>query len=238
MVLCGRQTGAQRVGTITGLETQKRSSKRVNVYIDGEFRLSMSLSDAALLRRGQVLSEADIAELQARDAAQRATDVAARMLGLRPRSTFEVRQALRKKEIAPPVIDAAIERLMQMGYLDDRAFAEFWVKERNASKPVSTRALQFELRQKGIPRAIIDEVLEEQDEVTTALDAAWSHARRLKGKTVQEARQNLMAFLARRGYSSATARSATQQVIAELENAENSILRRDLGEDDTWKEEH
>lgn len=215
------------VGVITGFEAQKRNKKRVNVYIDGEFSLSVSIDEAVGLRKGQTLSDEDIDALQAQDASQRAVDAAARLLSLRPRSAAEVRQNLTRKGIATPVIDEAIERLTTMGYLDDRAFAEFWVKERNASKPLGTRALRYELRQKGIAGTIIDDVLDDQDETATAVEAARKHLRRVRGLTRSEARKKLTAQLARKGFSPSTTREAIQQIFEEVDAGDEPFFRED-----------
>ncbi len=228
------------MGVITGLETQKRNKKRVNVYIDGEFTLSVSLDEAIRLRKGQALSDEEIDTLQAQDASQRAVDAAARLLSLRPRSISEVRQNLTRKGIAAPVISEAIERLTTMGYLDDRAFAEFWVKERNASKPISARALRYELRQKGVANGIIDDVLDVQDESEIAVEAARKHLRRVRGLSRSEARQKMTAQLARRGFSPSTAREAIRQVFEEVDSGEDPFFREDTegeGADNNWTDE-
>lgn len=142
---------ANSMGVITALEVQKRNKKRVNVYLDEEFVFSLSLDEAARLHKGQVLSDADVEKLRDQDEVSRAFDSAARFLSYRPRSMHEVRQNLRQKSVPPAAIDAALERLSAHGYLDDRAFAEFWVRERNAFKPLSPKALRFELRKKACP---------------------------------------------------------------------------------------
>ncbi len=228
------------MGVITGLETQKRNKKRVNIYIDGEFTLSVSIDEALRLRKGQALSDEEIDTLQAQDASQRAVDAAARLLSLRPRSIFEVRQNLMRKGIAAPVISEAIERLTTMGYLDDRAFAEFWVKERNASKPISARALRYELRQKGVARAIIDDVLDVQDESEIAVAAVRKQMRRVRGLSRSEARQKLTAQLARRGFSSSTTREAIRQVFDEMDAGDEPFFREDAtgeGANNNWTDE-
>jgi regulatory protein len=204
-------------GIITALEVQKRNKKRVNVYIDGEYLFSLTIEEAAKLHKGQTLSEAEIESLRGDDSVVRAVDSAARFLGSRPRSEQEVRRNLAEKEHAPPIIDAAIERLQNLGYLDDKAFAVFWVQNRNAFKPASPRALRYELRQKGVSDAIIAEVLADLDADDAAYRAAQSQMRRLRGLTQREFKTKLGAFLGRRGFSFADARTAMQKLIDELE---------------------
>jgi regulatory protein len=204
------------LGIITGLQVQKRNKKRVNVEVDGEYAFSLPLEDAALLKKGQALTNAEVTDLQTRDAMQRAVDAAGRLLSLRPRSVQEIRQYLARKEVPPMLMDDVIERLTQMGYVDDRAFAAFWVHERSANKPLSARALRFELRGKGIEKAIVDEVLGEMDEIESAVQAATGYLRRLRGMTQVDAKQKLYAFLARRGFNGSVTRDAMKQVFEAL----------------------
>jgi regulatory protein len=202
---------------ITGLETQKRNARRVNVHVDGGYAFSLSLDEAAKLHKGQALSSADIARLQGDDEVQRAVDRALRFLATRPRSEHEVRQSLRQKEVPPPVIDRALERLRALGYLDDHAFAGFWVRDRRQFKPLSARALRYELRQKGVSADIIDEVLREQDDSEEAYKAAQSQVRRVRSAQRAELRHKLMMFLARRGFPPRVSREAVTRVLDELE---------------------
>lgn len=224
------------MGVITALEVQKRNKKRVNVYLDDEYVFSLSLDEAARLHKGQVLSEADIEKLRDQDEVSRAFDRAARFLSYRPRSTHEVRQNLLQKSVPPAAIDAALERLSALGYLDDRAFAEFWVRERNAFKPLSPKALRFELRKKGVPDSIVNEVLTEVDAEETAYNAALSQSRRLRGSDRRTFRDKLYAFLQRRGFSYSTARTIIRRLTEEL-NAEEGFFADDSATDEPFEDE-
>jgi regulatory protein len=204
-------------GVVTALEVQKRNKQRVNVYLDGEYAFSLPIDEAAKLRKGQPLSEADIRVMQDEDDRQRAVDSAARFLSYRPRSTHEVRQNLARKGIDSAVIDAAVERLLALGYLDDAAFAAFWVRERCAFKPIARRALRHELRQKGIADSVIDEALAQVDENETVYRAAEAQARKLRGSTRQAFEAKLSGFLQRRGFSYSDIRTAIQQLTETLE---------------------
>ena len=74
------------MGVITALEVQKRNKKRVSVFIDEVYAFSVSLDEAARLRKGQVLSEEDLSRITGEAAITVATDSAARFLTVRPRS--------------------------------------------------------------------------------------------------------------------------------------------------------
>ena len=205
---------------VTALEIQKRNKERVNVYLDNEYAFSLDIMAAAQLRKGQGLDNSEIAALQDQDEVTRAVDRAVRFLSYRPRSTAEVRRNLADKKIDDAVIDAAIERLNKLGYLDDRSFAAFWVENRGQFKPLSRRALRYELHQKGVSESIIKNALDDLDEMQAAYRAAQNQARRYKGKTHDEFRAKLGAFLQRRGFHYDVIRDIVEQLIADIESEE------------------
>jgi regulatory protein len=220
------------VGTITALEAQKRNKQRVNVYLDGEFAFGLSLIEAARLHKGQVLSETEIAALRGEDAVLQVVDSAAHFMSYRPRSIQEVRQNLTGKETSPDIVEAAVGRLTAMGYLDDEAFARFWVQNRAAFKPLSHRALRQELRQKGVSDAIISEVLSGQEESELAYQAASTRLRRLSSLSKRDFRVKLSAFLQRRGFSYNTTQDVVTRLIEEQEAQDSSFFNRTADNDE------
>lgn len=205
------------MGKITTLEVGKRDPSRVNVYLDGEYAFSLALDDAARLRKGQELTDADITALKSVDAVVRAVDSASRFLAVRPRSIQEVRDNLIRKRFEDAAIEQALDKLQALGYLDDQAFAAFWVRERRTFKPLGAHALRYELRQKGISESIIREVLADVDAEEDALRAAQGQARKLRGLSRHEFRLKLGAFLQRRGFAYDDAARAVRQLQAEIE---------------------
>ncbi|MBI1259187.1 MAG: hypothetical protein GC204_17085 [Chloroflexi bacterium] len=212
------------MGVITALEVQKRNKKRVNVFVDEAYAFSMTLDEAARLHKGQLLSDDEIAALINDAAITAATESAARFLAVRPRSAQEVRQNLSKKETPPPVIDAALERLTAFGYIDDRAFADLWVRDRMTYKPTSPRALRFELRQKGVSRDVIDAVLEDLDAGEAAYQAAQTQLRRFRGLERREFQNKVNALLQRRGFSYEVVRSTVRRLMQELDDGDPAFF--------------
>ncbi|HLY24892.1 MAG TPA: RecX family transcriptional regulator, partial [Aggregatilineales bacterium] len=190
--------------------------ERVNVFLDGEFAFGLALIEAAMLHKGQQLSDAEISALKAGDEVQQAYDRAIRFLGQRPRSTAEVRRSLSQRQIDAGVIDEVIARLEGQGYLDDAAFARYWIGNRQQFRPRGERALRFELREKGVPDSIIGETLSGFDTSEAAYQAAQDRARRLRGLEKREFREKLGAFMARRGFDFETVREVTDRLWAEI----------------------
>jgi len=88
-----------------------------------------------------------------------AYDVAVRYLGSRPRSVAEIKRHLRSKRFDEEAQDQAIDQLRAQRYIDDEAFARYWVEQRERFRPKGDRALVSELLGKGVARETIDVVL-------------------------------------------------------------------------------
>ncbi len=185
---------------ITALKVQQRNPHRVNVYLDGEFAFGLARIVAAWLQVGQMLSEEQIARLQAQDAEEMAYQRALRLLSLRPRSEAEVRRNLEKHRVAAEVIERVLARLRRSGLVDDAAFARQWVDNRNTFRPRGARALRQELRQRGVSEPAIRQALQSLDEEALAEQAARKYLRKVQHLPWPEFRRKLGAHLARRGF--------------------------------------
>ena len=87
---------------------------------------------------------------------------AARALESRQLSIAELRRRLRLAGYATELVEATITRLVDLGYLDDDAFARAWVDSRDRARPRGERALRTELDRKGVDRAVVDTVLDDR----------------------------------------------------------------------------
>ncbi len=193
---------------ITALERQKRR-QRVNVYGEGgRFLLAVSLALAqdADLYVGKELSEAQVEALRCEDARQQAYDAALRLLAYRPRSEREMRQRLARRGIERPLIEEALARLRQQGYLNDEAFARFWTETREATSPRSRRLIRSELLFKGVSSETASAAVADVEDEDAAYRAA---SRRLRSFPVDDFaafQRRLGGFLTRRGFSYEVAR--------------------------------
>lgn len=187
-------------GTITTLTLQKRDKERVNVFIDDQFAFAVTTLVAAGLRKGQYLSDAEIETLKQGDERDKAYNRALRFLGIRPRSQVEIERYLTEKGYTEDVIEDVVNRLSERQYLDDEAFARFWLENREQFKPRGERALRYELRQKGVADRIIDTILINLDEDDMAWAAIEGKLQRWQNLPELELRKKITGFLARRGF--------------------------------------
>jgi regulatory protein len=187
---------------ITALKAQKRNPNRVNLYLDGEFAFGVSRIVAAWLKVGQVLSDEKIQSLQLEDAREVAFQNALKVISYRPRSAHEVQKKLQENGFDEAVIQSVIERLGQIGLVEDKSFAQAWIENRTVFRPRSRRLIGMELRQKGVPDEVVQDALANAvDDETLAYQSAIQYARRLKKFEWQDFRKKLSAYLMRRGFS-------------------------------------
>lgn len=147
-------------------------------------------------------------------------EAALRFLEPRQRSIGEVRRRLTRVGYQPELVEGAIARLVELGVLDDEAFARSWIESRDRARPRGQRALRSELAQKGIDRQTSDEVMAEREVSEPEADAAAAkrllqrNARTLARVFDVRARRNrAYALLARNGFDSETAIAAIGEVL-------------------------
>ncbi len=208
------RTPAQNLtpGRVTALEPQVKRPNRLNVYIDDHFAFGLSVYAAAGVRVGQELSRAELEQLVRAEQLEQAREAALRYLEVRPRSEHELRQQLLKKKYPEEIINQVVARLSDVQLVGDRDFARYWVENREGFKPRSKRALQYELRQKGVAKEDIARAVKKIDERDSAYRAAQPKALRWKNLDAASFREKLTGFLARRGFDYAITRETVNRL--------------------------
>jgi len=137
---------------------------------------------------------------------KRARNTAYRYLTIRPRSRKELAGKLLDKGFPASIIDAVLEHVTRLGYLDDAAFAAQWAASRVRGRGFGRRRIEQELRLKGISNATIKETLltlfNEAPEVETARKEADKKLKTLTRFEPEVRRRRLAGFLERKGFSS------------------------------------
>lgn len=201
---------------ITDISLQARDNNRVNVSVDGVYSFSLDIAQVTdlNLKVGRELSDGELEELQEESQFGKLYMRALEYCLRRPHSVKEVRDylwrktqpVLRKRQTGMnnPVVyservaSRVLRKLQQKAYVDDEAFARWWVENRQLSKGVSRRKLTAELRSKGVHADIIAQTLEKTDrtdEQELRKVIAKKH-RRYAGD-----RQKFVQYLVRQGFS-------------------------------------
>lgn len=207
---------------ITRLEQQANNPERINLYVDGRFLMGVNAS--LVLQLGltieQEVSPEQLEQLQRAEAEQQAVDRALNFLSYRPRSREEVRRYLLRKQMPPEIIESALARLDHLDYVNDRAFAGFWIENREQFSPRSSRALKSELRLKGVDREVVDELVDEEQDEARALLAGRKKALSLFHQPDMDYarfRERLGSFLLRRGFGYSVTTSTVRALWREMQ---------------------
>lgn len=190
------------------------SEMRLVVLEDGR-RLHVDAEQIARhgLTPGEAIEEDLLARLEARDVYLRAREAAIRLLAVRPRSTAELRARLRQKRIPEPQVRVVLRDLSAAGYIDDLAFARAWIAGRISSRRYGVRRLRWELREKGVPAALVDQAIQDVcggEGGVTAVEERSARAlveRRLRayrGLASDRLARRIAGLLERRGFAPGT----------------------------------
>ncbi|WP_459963418.1 recombination regulator RecX [Nocardia sp. IFM 10818] len=149
-----------------------------------------------------------------------AKEVCLRLLADRARSRSELADRLAARGFTPEVANRALDRLTEVGLIDDAAFAQQWVHSRHTYSGKGKKALAQELRRKGVAQEDAEEALSTitgDDEQVRATELVRRKLRSMPRELDREKTiRRLVGMLARRGYGSATAYAVVK---AELDNA-------------------
>ena len=204
---------------ITEVRPQGKSARRLEVLVGGEVALEVDREVAAQhrLAPGRSLTGPELEAVRAAGEAYDAGQAALRLLGSRPRSRVELTRALRAKRFPAAAVEVALQRLQDVGLVDDAAFARRRAEELTAGRGLGRYAVARKLAQAGIrgeaSQAALAGTGGEEGELERARQAADKYLRR-GGAGDPRARVKLYQFLARRGFESDLCRQVTQEKLA------------------------
>lgn len=139
--------------TITKLEPHRRNPDLVNLHVNGEFHSAVAFAalNELQLGTGDELTGDQLAGLLAADARWKAKQAALSLLSVRSRARGELVDRLRRKGFSDEAAEYAVGEMDRLGFVDDAAFAESWVRDRLRLRPRGTQALVYELGRKHVP---------------------------------------------------------------------------------------
>ncbi|MTD16555.1 hypothetical protein GIS00_21695 [Nakamurella sp. YIM 132087] len=145
-----------------------------------------------------------------------------RLLTIAPRPRSRLEQALRRKEIPDDVAERVLDRLTEVGLIDDAAYAQAYVRTKHRDRGLGRSALGHELRRLGIDKAAVTDAVDQVDGDDERERATQLVAKRIGPAMAagpDAARRRLMAFLARRGYSPDLTISVVEQAVDSYRSA-------------------
>jgi regulatory protein len=164
------------------------------------------------------------------DSVEQAREVALRHLERRRRTRRELERRLRERSFSPGVIAETVDRLERVGLVDDLEYARVFLRERTSRRAVGNQIIRRQLAERGVPRALVDQALEELEESDPDASGVVSETERCQKALdkllpryadlePQVRRRRLTAALSRRGFAFAL----ISELLRETEQREQGL---------------
>lgn len=200
---------------ITAIEPRRKAMSAL--YIDGEF--VMNLDTQTLIENrfdvGREIDDEDLHEIIRLSNERRAKEKALWLISYRDHSKKELTDKIKRtcdKESA----EKAVDRMEELGLVNDEAYAKNYAKKLLFSKHMSKKAASFELAKKGIDRELSQEILEsievdERQQIREVIDKKY---RNLNDEKIK---RRAFSALQRLGYRYDDIRAVFEEYIEEDE---------------------
>ncbi|MBQ9247294.1 MAG: regulatory protein RecX [Ruminococcus sp.] len=191
---------------ITAIEPRRKGLSAL--YIDGEFAMKLD-TETLLAQRfdvGREIDDETLHECIRASDAKRCKDKALWLIGYRDHSRRELVDKLRR-DYPEEVCEKAVDRLEELGLIDDSRFARRYTADLIHLKRLSERGVRQKLREKGIDRDLIDEimdefVIDEDDQIRAVIEKKYA-----RSLSDEKGRRRCANALARLGFSYAGIKS-------------------------------
>ncbi|MBF0723260.1 regulatory protein RecX [Sanguibacter inulinus] len=143
---------------------------------------------------------------------------ALKILTATAKSRHQLEERLLKAGEEPEIVTELLDRLENVGLLDDAQLAAMIVRTRFSERGQTRRAIAQELRRKGIDGEVAEEALaqvDDADEAGAAVEVARKKLRQTASLDRPVRIRRALGALGRKGYSSGVAMQAIQSVLAE-----------------------
>lgn len=151
-----------------------------------------------------------------------------------PKTRQQLADLLDRREVPEDAAATVLDRLVEVGLIDDEAFAQAWVTSRQSGRGLARRALKAELRAKGVDddvAATAVEAVDDDDERQTARRLVERRLKSMQRLDRATATRRLMGMLARKGYGGGLAASVVRDALdgsaADEDSADELVLDDD-----------
>jgi len=147
----------------------------------------------------------------------------ARTIGLKlldraPRTRAELATAMARRGVPDDAATTVLDRFVEVGLIDDVAFATAWVDTRHRGRGLARRALASELRKRGVEDDVATDALAAvsiDDEAIAAEALVRRRLRSMSGLTREVKTRRLVAMLGRKGFGGSRAYGIVARVLNE-----------------------
>ncbi len=182
---------------ISKIEPQQKNKNRCSIYIDGEFRFSLT-KELVLkhdLKEDDEISEPEIKDILMEEEKGKVRNRALKILHFRQRSIKELRKRLLSIGFDALLVNDVIEELRADNTLNDEQFAQAFIGDYTTLRPKGNKFIVRELHKHGISSDIIAELLTNRDEralIKRFIEKKLGHLDKTKPKERQKIIRRLL----------------------------------------------
>jgi regulatory protein len=236
-----RQKGCCALKIISRITTQQKRLDRFNIFLrsgqEGKEEYAFSVDEAVLiqfrLRKGMELDEETIQAITYKEKFYKSYTQSINYLSYRMRTKKEIRDYLLKKEAEPAHIEEIIEKLTEEKLLDDREFAEMFVRSRINTSTKGPKMIEQELVEKGVHVSLIADALELYTRETQFEKVHKLMEKKLRQSTKHAFRnrmEQIQASLMQKGFSRDVIQEAAADFFSEKDESEEWLALEYQGE--------
>jgi regulatory protein len=145
-----------------------------------------------------------------------ARTVCLRLLESQPRTRAELATAMARRGVPHDAALSVLDRFVEVGLIDDAAFAQAWVDSRHRGRGLARSALASELRRKGVAPELVSDALESvstDDEAVAAEALVRRRLRSMSGLAQDVQMRRLVSMLGRKGFGSSLSYAVARKVV-------------------------
>ncbi len=189
------------------IKRSTRYSDRIIITFENKSVLRVPESAFILhpIKIGDSISPTDINKYDEKMRLQEARDAAFRLLSYRMRSEGEIKKRLADKSFMSNEIDATVNNLKKLNYVNDLEFARAFAKEKVKLKNIGPLLLRSELFKHYIETTLIDRIIQEtydKHDIHTLIEKHLEKKSINKGNLLENViKKKLDNYLRRKGFS-------------------------------------
>lgn len=230
---------------LSKIEKQKKKANRYSLYIDDEFW--MGVDESVLIQFGLLKAqEIDQRLMEAIRQAEFEQGVYAKALHhlsyamktrsevetyLNTRYQEEMDQSPENYEALQGIIQASLDKLESMGYLDDSAYVTAYLNTQATLSPKGPKILRYDLLKKGIDKDLIEEALSQMDYQDLVEGALYLSEKLVRSKSrlpIKKQREKVRELLYRKGYDQDIISSVLEELVFEEdEDLQSQLLEKE-----------
>ena len=199
------------------LKAQRGRGSKIHLLLDDEYKITTDVEFWALnyINDGTDISDDEWEALVEKINYRKAFNKCADLLSRRDHSVKELRDKL-LRTVDENSADKAIDKYIEMGYLDDEKFAKTLAEHLYTVKNYSDSHVKQELFKRGISRDIVNEIIDssENDPIQSVITII--NKKYLNKLNIEGGREKVIAAMMRKGFSY----SDIQSALDEIENDE------------------